>query len=749
MKFTGRQVLGLVLALCALPSSGSTAGFAAETSTVNSTLKRNLDGKYLRDYAETRGFMLGRPVKAKPSPDGKSVLFLRAQARIAKQGLYIFDVDSGETKELLTPEAVLKGAEEHLSAEEKARRERQRISVGGFTDFQLSDDSNLILVSLSGKLYVVNRASGKITQLDTGSKDVLDPKFSPDSKKVSYVQNNDLHVLNLETGKSQQVTTGGTDSLSNGLAEFVAQEEMDRFTGYWWSPDSSQIAYEEVENKGVEVWHIADPQHPEQAPTPAFYPRPGKDNVRPRLGIIAASGGKTTWVDWDTQKFPYLATVTWSKGGPLSMLVLTREQQDAELLEIDPASGKTKLVLKEHDDKFLNLQKGMPYWLSNGNQFLWVTERQGAKQLELRERNGALSRIRVEPDFMLSEVLDLDDNENVFFLASKDPAESQLYSVSLKDNNDPKKLTKTRGVHAASFAKNHAIYIHDDRSVDAMPKSSVHRADGKLLGSIPAVAEDPPAVPRVEFVELEGPHKFRSYIVRPQDFDPKKKYPVIVDVYGGPHKIKVVASMQGFLLDQWLADQGFVVVCVDGRGTPGRGRDWERDIYLHFGSVPLDDQVAGVEQLCKKFPELDSERIGITGWSFGGYMSALAVLRRPDFFKVGAAGAPVVDWLDYDTCYTERYLGLPDKNPEAYKEGSLLTYAQDLKRPLLLIHGTSDDNVFFRHTLKLADALFRNGKEFDILPLSGLTHMVPDPVVMENLWSRIISQFKTHLGAPK
>ena len=747
MEFIKTRVLGLVLvSVCLLFSSNQPVHAVEKTN-----LKGNLDGKYLRDYAETRAFALGRPAKAKPSPDGKSVLFLRAQARVAKQGLYIFDVATGQTKQLLTPEEVLKGAEEHLSAEEKARRERQRISVGGFTDFQLSDDSNLILVSLSGKLYVVNRASGKITPLNTGTGDVLDPKFSPDSKKVSYVQNNDLFVWNLDAGRAEQITTGGTDIVTHGLAEFVAQEEMDRFTGYWWSPDSNSIVYEEVDHKGVEVWYISDPQHPETKPTPAFYPRPGKDNVKPRLAIIAAdkSGNEPRFVEWDTEKFPYLATVVWPKKGPLSMLLLSRKQQDAQLMEIDPATGKTKLILSEHDDKFLNLQKGMPLWLENGNQFLWVTERTGAKQLELRERNGALSRIRVEPEFMLSDVLDVDGDGNVFFLASKDPAELQLYSVSLNNNEEPKRITRDRGVHGASFAKNHEIYVHDYNSVDIPPRASVHTADGKQIGVIPAVAEDPPVNPHVEFVELDGPHKFRAYLVRPQDFDPKKRYPVIVDVYGGPHKIKVQAFQRNFLLDQWLADQGFVVACVDGRGTPGRGRDWERDIYLHFGSVPLEDQVEGVQQLCKKYPEMDPDRIGITGWSFGGYMSALAVLRRPDVYKVAVAGAPVVAWEDYDTCYTERYLGLPQENPEAYKEGSLLTYARDLKRPLLLVHGTSDDNVFFCHSLKLADELFKNGKQFDILPLSGLTHMVSDPVAMENLWSRIIAQFKTHLGEPQ
>jgi dipeptidyl-peptidase-4 len=243
--------------------------------------------------------------------------------------------------------------------------------------------------------------------------------------------------------------------------------------------------------------------------------------------------------------------------------------------------------------------------------------------------------------------------------------------------------------------------------------------------------------------------QFYAAIVRPRDFDPKKKYPVIVYTYGGPTHAVVSQSMRGWLLPQWLADQGFIVVTLDNRGTAGRGPVWERAVYQKFGSVPLDDQVAGLQALGKQFPELDLERAGIYGWSFGGYLSALAVLKRPDVYKAAVAGAPVTDWEDYDTHYTERYLGLPKENPKAYQEASLLTYAADLKRPLLLIHGTADDNVYFRHSLKLADALFRNGKEFELVPLSGLTHMVPEPVVMENLYLRIARHFQKHLGEAK
>lgn len=711
------------------------------------------DTKFLRDYAETRGFMLGRPTKMKPTPDGKAVLFLRAQARVPKLRLYEFDVDSGRTRELLTPEAVLKGAEEKLTPEEKARRERMRVSVGGFTDFQLSDDASLILVSLSGKLYVVKRSAGAaapdVRELATGAGTILDPKFSPDGKSVSYVLDHDVYAYDLGSNKERRITTGGAERLSHGLAEFVAQEEMNRFSGYWWSPDSQKIVYQETDANGVEVWYVADPVHPEQPALTSFYPRPGKANVKVRLGIVPASGGNTVWIDWDSKKYPYLARVHWGKTGPLTIQAQTREQQELVLLKVDPISGKTAPLLTESDKAWVNLAQHVPRWLDDGKRFLWISERDGGPQLELRGEDGKLLSVVVPAAFGFQELLDAGDNQAVY-RASADPTQSQIFRASL-DTSKSVPLTQEPGLHSAVFSQNHAVYAHTFTSLDVMPRTTVHKADGMIVGTLESVAEAPPFKPKAELLKLADGPGFYATVVKPrQETGKPRRYPVIVDVYGGPGHNHVFRAMRGELLPQWLADQGFIVVSLDGRGTPGRGRDWERSLYKKFGSLPLDDQIAGLKELGKRFPEMDLERVGIVGWSFGGYMSALAVLRRPDVFKAGVAGAPVVDWLDYDTHYTERYLGVPAKDDDpAYKEASLLTYADDLNRPLLLLHGTADDNVYFRHSLKLVNALFRAGKEFEILPLSGLTHMVPDPVVTERLWSRVALYFRKHLGRPK
>jgi dipeptidyl-peptidase-4 len=282
-----------------------------------------------------------------------------------------------------------------------------------------------------------------------------------------------------------------------------------------------------------------------------------------------------------------------------------------------------------------------------------------------------------------------------------------------------------------------------------MPRSIVHTRD-KVVGELPSVGEEPGFVPKVEFEKVGGDSGFYTAIIRPRDFDPKKKYPVIVDVYGGPHSLTVTKAMRSWLIPQFQADQGFVVVSIDNRGTPGRGRDWERAIYAKFGSVPIEDQVKGLKLLGEKHLEMDLDRVGVTGWSFGGYMAALSVLKRPDVYKAGVAGAPVTDWQDYDTHYTERYMGLLPENKKEYEESSLLPLAPKLERPLLLVHGTADDNVYYRHTLRLTDSLIRAGKDFEVLPLPGVTHMVSaDPTVYERYMMRATAFFKKHLGEAK
>lgn len=727
-----------------------------------------VDDTFLRDYAETRGFMLGRPSGATPTPDGSGVIFLRAQGpREPSQELFEFDVATGQTRRLLSPEDALKGAAEQLSPEEKARRERQRISVGGFTAFSISKDSALVLLSLSGKLYVLQRAEGKVTELATGAGTIVDPKFSPDSRTVAYVRGQDVYVFDLGSGKEHAVTTGGTETVSHGLAEFVAQEELDRFSGYWWSPDSRRIVYQESDASKVEVWYAADPAQPGSTPEKTFYPRPGKENVAIRLGVasVVEDHASTTWLDWDHARYSYLGKVTWDKHGPLTLTVLSRDQTDLALLRVELPSGKTDVLLAEHDPAWVNLEQDVPLWLSEaeGGGFLWASdEPRGQRTLVRRKADGSPgAKLAAKWEDHLVSLSGVAAGRAYGTFSDRSPVADFSAFIPLDGSQHPNgysRPTTEPGLSLTTLGECESVYVEQQQTPHAMVRTLVRRtADGALIGELPSIALDPPFTPNAALDVLQAEetipdheeNRYYAMTIRPQGFDPSagRKYPVIVDVYGGPHHQQVLCSMRNYLLDQWLADQGFIVVAIDGRGTPGRGRDWEKVLAGHFGSVPLDDQAKALKLLGSKYPELDLDRVGITGWSFGGYMSALAVLRRPDVFKAAVAGAPVVDWMDYDTCYTERYLGVPGDGrwPDAYQEGSLLTYAAGLKRPLLLIHGTADDNVYFRHSLRLAQELFRQGRPFDFLPLSSFTHMVPDPVIRARLEERIVRYFHEHL----
>jgi dipeptidyl-peptidase-4 len=640
MNAITRTLLAISLALPVVPLA------RAEKPAV-----KPLDASYLRDHAATRAFMLGRPVKAKPTPDGKAVLFLRAEARVPKMKLYEFDVATKKTRELLSPETLLKGAEEHLTPEEKARRERQRVSVGGFTDFQLSDDGRLVLVSLSGRLYILARTTEKVRELATGKGTLIDPKFSPDGTQVGYVLDHDVYAYDLAADKERRVTTGGTEKKSHGLAEFVAQEEMGRHSGWWWSPDGTHIAYTEADADGVEVWYVADPIKPESPPQPQFYPRPGKKNVSVRLGVVPVGGGETVWVKWDRAKWEYLAAVRWDAKGPLTVQLQDRRQQTLALMLVDPKTGEAKELHRDESKAWVNIDQGLPRWLA-ADRMLFAPEEGTLAVGAVRDSRLSDTRPVVEKGF---RHLIAANEKAVVFEAGEDPGSNTIdYAPIDHPGGSPKlgSLATGPGLHSATFSNDLSVYALTTTTPEAMPKTVVYRREANKfveIGELPSVAEEPPFTPRVKFEYLGEGDGFRMAVIGPHDFDPKKSYPVIVDVYGGPKHLTVVQAMRNWLLDQWLADQGFVVVAVENRGTPNRGDAWEKAVYTKFGSVPLDDQVAGLKLLGEKYPFLDLDRVGIVGWSFGGYMSALAVLKRPDVFKAAVAGAPVTDWEDYDT----------------------------------------------------------------------------------------------------
>jgi dipeptidyl-peptidase-4 len=505
-------------------------------------------------------------------------------------------------------------------------------------------------------------------------------------------------------------------------AEYIAQEELDRFRGYWWSPDSKWLAFQEYDEARVQTLVPQDPANPFAEAPPRRYPRPGTPNVDSSVGIVAATGGKVTWLTWDRNKWEYLVNVIWDEGGPLSVLLLSRDQRDAALLAADVRTGKTTTLVAEHDDAWV--APSSPEWLADGSGFLWRSEAGGWAQLELRAPDGSLVRTLTPPELGFRSVLYVDRSAgSVIVAGAAEPVDAEVYEVPLA-GGAPKLISEVGVVTRLSFATGARVAMRTRFTERQDFRDDVIRGDGSVVASLPEPFERAPADPAPIVRKVGDGRGLWTSTIRPTDFDPTQKYPVVVQVYGGPGVLVVSRNRNAYRSQKWLADHGVFVVQVDGRGTPGRGRDWERAIKGKFAEVPLEDQVTGLLALAKLEPAMDMSRVAISGWSFGGYMAALAVMRRPDIYRAGIAGAPVADWLDYDTCYTERYLGVPElgKDTTVYEQNGLLAYAKDLTRPLLIIHGTADDNVHFSNALELGDALFLAGRPFELVPLAGETH---------------------------
>jgi dipeptidyl-peptidase-4 len=681
----------------------------------------------LAKMAMTRGFTAGRAQGPRLLSDGSAVVYLRpGGAMKPEQGLYILDFKTGETREVITPEQVLKGADEQLSAEEKARRERMRQNrVRGIAAFQLASDDRRVLLSLSGRVFVVG-LDGKVVVEVAGADDQgqtpIDARFSPDGKHVAFVRGGALWVVAASGGKARQVTSGSKGTVVQAQAEYIAQEELDRFRGYWWSPDSKWLAFQEYDEARVQTLVPQDPANPFAEAPPRRYPRPGTPNVDSSVGIVAATGGKVTWLTWDRNKWEYLVNVIWDEGGPLSVLLLSRDQRDAALLAADVRTGKTTTLVAEHDDAWV--APSSPEWLADGSGFLWRSEAGGWAQLELRAPDGSLVRTLTPPELGFRSVLYVDRSAgSVIVAGAAEPVDAEVYEVPLA-GGAPKLISEVGVVTRLSFATGARVAMRTRFTERQDFRDDVIRGDGSVVASLPEPFERAPADPAPIVRKVGDGRGLWTSTIRPTDFDPTQKYPVVVQVYGGPGVLVVSRNRNAYRSQKWLADHGVFVVQVDGRGTPGRGRDWERAIKGKFAEVPLEDQVTGLLALAKLEPAMDMSRVAISGWSFGGYMAALAVMRRPDIYRAGIAGAPVADWLDYDTCYTERYLGVPElgKDTTVYEQNGLLAYAKDLTRPLLIIHGTADDNVHFSNALELGDALFLAGRPFELVPLAGETH---------------------------
>jgi dipeptidyl-peptidase-4 len=690
-----------------------------------------------RQHARTRRFSLGVPKNFSIAADGGRVAFIRSLfGSLASGCLWLFDVARGEERLVVDPEQLAGGDAGDVPAAERARRERARELSGGIVRFSADSALTRAVFDLSGRLYVVDLGTSAVTQLPT-SGTAIDPQIDPTGTSVAYVERGALHVIGVDATTAVVLAEPEGEQVTYGLAEFVAAEEMNRQRGYWWSPDGSRLLVARVDIAPVQRWYIADPSNPGSRPNEVAYPRAGTANAEVSLRVLTLDGSAVP-VRWDTKAFEYLTTANWSEHG-LLIVVQSRDQRSMRVLEVDPASGETELVREDHDGAWLDVVDGVPARLADGT-LVWSIDRDGAKRLVIGD--DAVTDAHLE----VREILDV-DGDVVLFSASADPTEIGIYTWSRHEGvvRQFSDLTE-RGVTRARRSGGTTVLIRRGLEAPGV-RVSVHRANAQAA-TIESLAETPSIALNVHLTTL-GDRTLRAAIVFPSGHVPgSARLPVLLDPYGGPGFQKVTASASAYLESQWFADQGFVVLVIDGRGTPGRGPEWERSVHGDVARPVLEDQVDGLTAAAAAYPDLDVSRVAIRGWSFGGYLAALALLRRPDVFHVAVSGAPVTDWGLYDTHYTERYLGLPGEEPAQYEQMSLLNEATKLERPLMLVHGLADDNVVVAHTLRLSDALLAAGRAHTVLPLTGATHMKNDATIAEHLLLLELEFIQDALGIP-
>ncbi|MGV9882637.1 prolyl oligopeptidase family serine peptidase [Streptomyces sp. NPDC003006] len=688
-----------------------------------------------RHNARTQRFTLGAPRAFTVAPDGSRVVFLRSSSGTDRvHQLWVLDLADGVVERVAAdPALLLGGAAERLSARELARRERSREGGAGIVEYATDAAVELAAFALSGRLFAAELRAGTARQLPARGP-VIDPRPSPDGRHVAYVSGGALRVTGADGEGDRALAepeSGHEASVTYGLAEHVAAESMARHRGFWWSPDSDRLLVARVDDAPVRRWWIADPAHPDREPTTIAYPAAGTANADVRLFVLGLDGSRTE-VLWDRVRFPYLARVHWSSDGAPLLLVQARDQQSQLYLAVNPEDGSTRMVHAEEDPDWLELFPGAPSWSPSGK-LVRIVDEGGARVLVWGERplTGPQLHVRAVLDVAEQDIL-------VSASAGAGAADPETGEVHVYRVNElgVERLSREPGVHSAVRAGGLTVLV--SATLDRSDAQVRVLRDGKQVATVASHAQRPGLTPRVTLTE-GGTRRIPCAVLLPTDYKAADgPLPVLLDPYGGPHGQRVQSAQGVFLTSQWFADQGFAVIVADGRGMRGRSPAWEKSIKNDL-TLTLDDQVEALHALAAtgEYP-LDLDRVAIRGWSYGGYLAAMAVLRRPDVFHAAVVGAPVTDLRLYDTHYEERYLGDPTRTPETYRHNSLvwddgLVEAAEPHRPMLIVHGLADDNVVVAHSLRLSSALLAEGRPHEVLPLTGVTHMTPQEQIAENL----------------
>ncbi len=691
----------------------------------------------------------------KMSPDGQRVTFLQGKAENKDQyDLWEYRIKDASKRMLVDSNDLLDG-EEVLSAEEQARRERQRLaSVKGIIDYAWSDDGQALLFPLNGDLYLYQLANKKIRQLTQSAAFETDAKFSPGGHYVSFIRAQNVFVVDVRTGEEKQLTHDGGGLIKNGMAEFVAQEEMDRDTGYWWSEDDRYIAFLQVDESPVAVTKRYEINADDIQVIEQRYPYTGEANVTIKLAMVAIDSGQIQWVDLGEEQDIYIPRVKWLPDSKhLSYQWQSRDQQTLKLQFAD-LQGQSQTVVTETSQTWINLHHDLKF-LDDGR-FVWASERSGFKHLYLYGSDGALLQTLTSGDWVVDAVVGIDQAAGwVYFTGSKDsPLEKQLYRVNYQSTGKIQRITQREGFHAITMDEQAGHYIDQWSDRNHPTQTSLHRADGERLFWLNEnkVDENHPYHPYMashldnEFGELQAPDGQKLYyrMIKPKGFDPNKKYPVFQYVYGGPHVQYVTKSWGTKWIEQYMAQQGFVVFVIDNRGSDRRGVKFESALYKQMGTPELADQLVGTNYV-KSLPFVDAEKVGIFGWSYGGFMALKALTNAPEDYALGVSVAPVTDFALYDTHYTERYMSTPQLNPDGYRKTAMFDNAKNIVRPLLLIHGMADDNVLFLNSTQMIKTLQDEGILFDTMIYPGGKHGISGAKAQYHVYSTIADFFIKHL----